>query len=438
MKKNFCAWVTVLVLSWMLSAVHAEALTPRIVGGFDAAPGAWPWMVALVKAGSSSNFSGQFCGGSLISQQWVLTAAHCVDDRKASDFKAVLGLYNLKTDRGTVATIKQIKPHPNWNTTTFDSDLALLELATPVNFPIVTLSTQKATTGENAIAIGWGSTEPTGTIYPSVLQQVTLPIVSSATCSQTYPGQFSPTMLCAGFRQGGKDTCLGDSGGPLVIMRNGGYIQTGVASFGNGCAQANAYGIYSDLSNPSLQQFIKETTTPSGGTTDTVLAVEEPSTNSTYSGVANLRGWAVSINGIDRIELLVDGTFFSAIPQGGLRQDVGNAFPTYPGSANSGFSMTFNYSSLANGQHAFTIRAIDNRGNIKAQTIAFFTVHFDIPGNFLSDPTKVNLRGATLSIGQNGRSISIRNMLVDNKAYTVFLDWSTGSQGFSITKITGP
>jgi hypothetical protein len=171
---------------------------------------------------------------------------------------------------------------------------------------------------------------------------------------------------------------------------------------------------------------------------DTLLLVEEPQINSTYSGVANLRGWAVSINGIDHVELLVDGTLFSNIPSGALRQDVGNAFPTYPKSANSGFSMAFNYSELTPGQHAFTIRAVDNRGNAKAQTITFFTVRFDVPNNFLDDSTKVSLSGATLSVGQNGRSISIKNMLVDGKAYTILLDWSTAAQGFAITQLSGP
>ena len=171
---------------------------------------------------------------------------------------------------------------------------------------------------------------------------------------------------------------------------------------------------------------------------DTILLVEEPQVNSTYSGVTNLRGWAVSINGIDKVELLVDGTFVTNIPSGALRPDVGNSFPTYPNSANSGFSMAFNYSNLSPGQHAFTIRAVDTRGNAKAQTIAFFTVRFDVSGNFLADPTKVSLNGATLGVGPNGRSISVKNMLVDGKAYTVLLDWSTAAQGFAITQLSGP
>lgn len=173
--------------------------------------------------------------------------------------------------------------------------------------------------------------------------------------------------------------------------------------------------------------------------TDNILTVEEPLPNGTYSGVANLRGWAVSINGIEHIELLVDGTFKTNIPSGGLRTDVGDSFPTYPASDKSGFSMAYNYSDLSPGQHTFTLRAVDNRGNATAKTIAVFTTHFDVPGNFLADPEKVSLRGATFGLGTNNdRSLFIRNMTVDGKTYTILLDWSTPSQGFSITQISSP
>lgn len=171
---------------------------------------------------------------------------------------------------------------------------------------------------------------------------------------------------------------------------------------------------------------------------DTILVIEQPTINSTYTGVANLRGWAVSINGIDHIELFVDGTLKSNIPSGGLRTDVSSAFPTYPGSDKSGFSMAFNYSDLTPGQHTMLIRAVDTRGNAKAQTITFFTVRFDVPGNFLDDPTKVNLQAATLGVGPNGRSISIKNLLVNGKPYTVLLDWNTGAQDFTITQLSNP
>ena len=169
---------------------------------------------------------------------------------------------------------------------------------------------------------------------------------------------------------------------------------------------------------------------------DTLLLVEQPFSNSTYSGVANLRGWAISKNGINRIELFIDGALNTNIPSGGSRPDVGSTFPNYPNSAKSGFSMAFNYSRLSPGQHTMVVRAVDNQGNAKAQTITFFTVRFDIPGNFLDDPEKVNLSTADLEVGLNSRSILVKNMELDGKTYTILLDWDTPSQGFSITQLS--
>jgi hypothetical protein len=169
---------------------------------------------------------------------------------------------------------------------------------------------------------------------------------------------------------------------------------------------------------------------------DTLLMVEQPLTNSTYSGVANLRGWAVSTRGIDRIELLIDGVLNTAIPSGASRPDVAATFSSYPNADKSGFSMAFNYANLTPGQHTFLIRAIDNQGNAKAQTITFFTVRFDVPGNFLSDPTQLTLVGSELKIGPNGRSVQIKNMKVNNKPYTILLDWDTASQDFAITQLS--
>lgn len=169
---------------------------------------------------------------------------------------------------------------------------------------------------------------------------------------------------------------------------------------------------------------------------DTVLNLEEPFANSTYSGVANLRGWAVSKNGINRIELFIDGSFNTNIPSGASRPDVGDDYPSYPNAAKSGFSMAFNYSRLSPGQHTMLVRAVDNQGNAKAQTITFFTVRFDVPGNFLQDPSKVSLIGSDLEVGGNGRSILVKNMLVDGKTYTILLDWDMPSQGFSIKQLS--
>jgi hypothetical protein len=162
------------------------------------------------------------------------------------------------------------------------------------------------------------------------------------------------------------------------------------------------------------------------------LLLEEPIANSTYSGVANIRGWVVGSAGIDRVELYVDGELKTNIPSGGLRSDVGNAYPSYPNSANAGFSMAFNYSNLAAGQHTVSVRAVDKSGATEDRSVAFSVARFDNP--FIDDPAKISLDGATVS--RDGQAIVIDNLTADGKTYDVRLDWRTAIQGYAITQIT--
>jgi hypothetical protein len=147
--------------------------------------------------------------------------------------------------------------------------------------------------------------------------------------------------------------------------------------------------------------------------------------------VANVRGWAVGSAGIDRVEWYVDEQLFSDLPMGGRRRDVGNAYPNFPGSADSGFSAIFNYSNLTAGQHTFRIRVVDREGAVKESSVAFGVVRFDNP--YIADPARFSLDGATGSFG--GRSIVFENVLADGKTYDILLDWRTEIQGFAITQI---
>lgn len=162
------------------------------------------------------------------------------------------------------------------------------------------------------------------------------------------------------------------------------------------------------------------------------LLLEEPIANSTYSGVANIRGWVVGSAGIDRVELYVDGELKTNIPSGGLRSDVGNAYPSYPNSANAGFSMAFNYSNLAAGQHTVSVRAVDKSGATEDRSVTFSVARFDNP--FIDDPAKISLDGATVS--RDGQAIVIDNLTADGKTYDVRLDWRTAIQGYAISQIT--
>lgn len=163
-----------------------------------------------------------------------------------------------------------------------------------------------------------------------------------------------------------------------------------------------------------------------------ILQVEEPGNGSVYSGVGNIRGWAVAPQGIQRIELAIDGVSRTNIPSGGLRTDVGDAYPTYPNADESGFSMAFNYSNLALGPHTITVRAIDGRGDDRAVTAAFNVTRFDNP--YISSPSGVSLSGAT--VRADGESILIDNLLAEGKRYDVRLGWRPAVQGFSVTQIT--
>jgi hypothetical protein len=173
------------------------------------------------------------------------------------------------------------------------------------------------------------------------------------------------------------------------------------------------------------------TASPAATNEQIILTLEEPGSDSVYSGVGNIRGWAVAPQGIQRIELSIDGVYRTDIPSGGLRTDVGDAYPTYPHADASGFSMAFNYSNLAPGPHTLTVRAIDGRDDDRTATVTFNVARFD--SSFVNDPGRVSLNGA--NVRDDGRSILIDNLLVEGKRYNLRLGWRTAAQGFAISEI---
>lgn len=225
-------------------------IRPYIVGGEESVPGSRPWMVSLQR-------SSHFCGGSLIKNDWVLTAAHCVDGSSTSGLYAVVGRHAWNGSGGQRIAVSQIIVHPSYNDSTSDHDIALLKLSSPVTLgltlmqlPDADLINEAAAPGDIVTVLGWGTTTEGGSI-PSNLREVDVPVVSNTTCnsSSAYNGQITGNMMCAGYAAGGKDSCQGDSGGPLMFTYAGADYQAGIVSWGEGCARPNKYGVYTKLLN---------------------------------------------------------------------------------------------------------------------------------------------------------------------------------------------
>jgi len=149
-----------------------------IVGGKPAQPGTWPWQVSL------QDWFGHICGGSLINLEWVLTAAHCVNWYMPADLKIVIGQHNLSSNEGEEIAIDQIIIHEDYDSFELDNDIALLHLvqipSNPVPIPLVKTGNDRP--GKLATVSGWGLLSENYLLPPDQLQQVTVPIVSPATC----------------------------------------------------------------------------------------------------------------------------------------------------------------------------------------------------------------------------------------------------------------
>jgi secreted trypsin-like serine protease len=228
---------------------------PQIIGGGVAPPGKWPFQVALLDAGTSNNSLAQFCGGTLITRRHVLTAAHCLEGLRASEFRVLTGTQSLGSG-GTRRQVASLRIHPQYRSSTQDYDIAVATLKTVVQNvkPITMLSSTSesvfAAPGTLAYVIGWGDMQRGGgTQFPTQLRQVQVPLVTRAICNRpaSYDGDVTLRMICAGYQQGGKDACQGDSGGPLIVQDGSGNwrVQAGIVSWGDECAARNFYGVYS-------------------------------------------------------------------------------------------------------------------------------------------------------------------------------------------------
>ena len=276
---------TGLALALLMSAgllapalVQAQDAGIRIVGGTTAAPGEYPWQVAVLKKQGQSLYF--ICGGTLIADQRVVTAAHCTSGA-ASSLKVLVGTQRLSSG-GSVLDVSTYADHPSYSSSTNRFDAAVLELATSgigAGGKTLSLIGQEGSADDSLwapgklLAIsGWGTTLEGGSVSDQ-LRKAQVPHVADSLCGQSdhYGGQFdSATMVCAGFDGGGVDTCQGDSGGPLAASTQdplpvsadnpAQWRLTGITSWGEGCARPKKPGVYTRVAAPAIRDWILGTT----------------------------------------------------------------------------------------------------------------------------------------------------------------------------------
>ncbi|XP_055371670.1 transmembrane protease serine 9-like [Condylostylus longicornis] len=218
----------------------------RIVGGKETLENQYPWMAMMLYHGKF------YCGATLITDRNLLTAAHCVNGFN-KDYIVVRMLEHNKAMTSAQRLdrkVRRVLQHSLYTSSTYNNDIAILYIDHPVQMnkvlrPACLPTPGKSFTGETGIVTGWGATMENGVIS-DVLQEVSVPIMSNTECRRTKYGalRITDNMLCAGFKEGLKDSCQGDSGGPLHVISDGSHQIAGIVSWGEGCAQPNQPGVY--------------------------------------------------------------------------------------------------------------------------------------------------------------------------------------------------
>ncbi|CAL8341937.1 unnamed protein product [Boreogadus saida] len=216
----------------------------RIVNGEEAVPHSWPWQVSLQQ---SNGF--HFCGGSLINESWVVTAAHC---NVRTYHRVIVGEHD-KSSFNTSEKVQILKPsmvftHPEWNSSTFNNDISLIKLASPavlgttVSPVCLNESSDVFAPGMECVTSGWGLTRYNAPGTPNKLQQAALPLMSNEQCKLNWGSHISDVMICAG--GAGASSCSGDLGGPLVCQEDNVWTLVGIVSWGSSLCYTTIPGVF--------------------------------------------------------------------------------------------------------------------------------------------------------------------------------------------------